>query len=65
MKLSNLNMRVEYNPLALQAGEFVPAEFLDLLDNLGFDVHCILADGSLGRIPEDIEGNVNLLCSRL
>ncbi len=59
----NLHMLVEYNPKALRAGGFAPMDLLLLIENLGFDAHFILPDGSLRKnIPDPLE-TFNILCS--
>lgn len=59
----NLHMLVEYNPKALQAGGFAPMDLLLLIENLGFEAHFILLDGSLTKnIPDPLE-TFNILCS--
>lgn len=62
-KSPNLHMLVECNPKALRAGGFAPMDLLLLIENLGFEAHFILPDGSLRKnIPDALE-TFNVLCS--
>lgn len=64
----NLKMIVEFNAATLQAGSVTPAEFIDLLQKMGFEIEAILdSEGRLETIdqlrnsPAD-NNYANLLC---
>ena len=63
-KSPSLKMLIEYNPIALRAGNHDPLEFLAMLAEMGFVYKQINKEDELIEINLDSDDCVNLLCVR-